>query len=261
MTRASPQRHYRALFISDVHLGAAGCKAEALLEFLSQHSAGVIYLVGDFVDLWRDSPRARWAEAHREVIRALLRAAQNGVRIILIPGNHDAQLREFCGGSWDRIEIAAECEYVTGAGQRLLVTHGDQFDALMWAPRRLALLGDRIRSLALRWLGLTGGQDQRQAGPSFAGWLKATLGLIASFERAAARAAVRRGADGVICGHIHQAADRIVGGVRYVNCGDWVRSCTAIAETLAGEIALLRWASPAGEEEPGWAPYPAASPA
>jgi UDP-2,3-diacylglucosamine pyrophosphatase LpxH len=67
------------------------------------------------------------------------------------------------------------------------------------------------------------------------------VNYIGEFESALAQEARRRGAQGVICGHIHYAAMRQVGDVVYFNAGDWVESCTAIAETEDGTFEIIRW--------------------
>lgn len=242
-------RQYRTLFISDVHLGTSSCKADALARFLRAHDADAIFLVGDIIDIQRDRPRARWPQAQRDVIRLLLVKAQAGARIIVIPGNHDAPLREFCASQWDAIEVHADYDYVTATGKRFLVTHGDQFDVLMRTPSLLLRWGDRLRSGVLRLADFDRASSRRRAG--MAARLKITLDIVGGFERAAAREAKRRGADGIICGHIHHAADRLIDGVHYLNCGDWVSSCAAIVETHAGEMTLLRWPDREQQAEAG----------
>jgi UDP-2,3-diacylglucosamine pyrophosphatase LpxH len=51
----------------------------------------------------------------------------------------------------------------------------------------------------------------------------------------------RRGVDGVVCGHIHHAEMRSVGGVLYCNDGDWVESCTALVEHVDGRLEIVHW--------------------
>jgi UDP-2,3-diacylglucosamine pyrophosphatase LpxH len=47
--------------------------------------------------------------------------------------------------------------------------------------------------------------------------------------------------DGVICGHIHHAEIKDIGGFLYVNTGDFVESCSAIVEHFNGELELVNW--------------------
>ena len=72
--------------------------------------------------------------------------------------------------------------------------------------------------------------------------MKNAVNFIFSFEEALFHAAQERELDGVICCHIHHAAIRDTGqGILYANCGDWVESCTALAEDFAGNLSIIRW--------------------
>jgi UDP-2,3-diacylglucosamine pyrophosphatase LpxH len=237
----------RAIFISDVHLGTRACQADALLAFLRQHEADTLYLVGDIVDFWRLKRGPVWPQSHNDVLQKLLRKARKGTRIVFIPGNHDEALRDYCGTRFGGIEIVRDCIHTTATGLRLLVLHGDEFDVVVRYARWMAFLGDRSYELALRlnaplnWL-------RRHLGWgywSLAGYLKyrvkSAVAYIGEFEHALSEEARRRGAHGVICGHIHHAADRDIGGLRYLNCGDWVESRTALVEDASGEIRVVRW--------------------
>jgi len=238
---------FRSVFISDVHLGSRGCRAQLLLEFLHAVQTERLYLVGDIVDLWCLRQRAYWPTAHNDVIRAILDRAKAGVQVILIPGNHDEDLREFDGTVFGNVALHREFVHETADGRRLLVLHGDEFDAAVKCSRWLAKFGDRMYSLILalneicstlrRWRGLPYW--------SLAGYLKRkasrAVEYIESFERAAAHAARRRGLDGVVCGHIHHASVRDIDGVLYCNDGDWVESCTALAEDFSGRLRLTGW--------------------
>ena len=100
-------RHFRALFISDVHLGARGCQADLLLDFLRYHEADTIYLVGDIVDGWRLRSTWYWPQAHNDVVQKLLRKARKGARMIYVPGNHDEFLRDYYGTHFGGIEVSS----------------------------------------------------------------------------------------------------------------------------------------------------------
>src|SRR6476620_4032353 len=91
------RRRHRALFISDVHLGTRACQANDLLDFLREHDADTIYLVGDIIDFWRVRRGPIWLQSHNDVLQKLLRQVRKGARIVFIPGNHDEALREYCG--------------------------------------------------------------------------------------------------------------------------------------------------------------------
>lgn len=242
-------RNVRAMFISDVHLGTKGCQADLLLDFLRHHEAETIYLVGDIVDFWRLKRGWYWPQAHNDVTQKLLRKGRKGARIVYIPGNHDEFLREYCGTRFGAIEIAQQAEHVTAGGQRLLVIHGDEFDVVVRYARWLALLGDWAYHLALVCNTYFNIVRRTLGFPywSLSAWLKLkvknAVNFIGEFETALAVAATKNEVDGVVCGHIHHAAVRDIGGVRYVNCGDWVESCTAVIESEDGELEIVHWPS------------------
>jgi len=241
------RRRNRTLFISDLHLATRACRAQTLLDFLQNNDADAIYLVGDIIDFWRVRRGAPWPPAHNEVVQTLLRKMRSGTRVVLIPGNHDEGLRDFCGTCLDGIEVLRECVHTTADGRRLLVVHGDEFDGVVRYAKWLAFLGDR-GTVLLRRLKVPVQWARRQLG--FEAWslssylklkAKTAINFVGQFEHELIEEARRRGVDGVVCGHIHHAAQRNVGGIQYLNCGDWVESCTAIAEDAAGRLQIVRW--------------------
>jgi UDP-2,3-diacylglucosamine pyrophosphatase LpxH len=247
---AAATRHYRALFISDIHLGTKACQAETLLDFLRHHDADRIFLIGDIVDFWRIRRGVYWPQAHNDVLQKLLRKARKGTELVLIPGNHDEVLREYCGVQFGGIAIARNLVHAGADGRRYLVIHGDEFDVVVRYAKWLALLGDVGYTLAL-WANRHVNAVRRLLGQPY--WslsaylkqrVKRAVNYIGEFETALASEARRHGAQGVICGHIHHAAMRQVGEVLYINTGDWVESCTAVAETETGVFEIIRWGNP-----------------
>lgn len=244
---AARTRRYRTLFISDVHLGTRNAQADALLDFLRVAEADVIYLVGDIVDFWKVRRGPYWPQSHNDVLQKLLRKVRKGGRIIFIPGNHDEGLRDYCGTSFGGIEIVRDTIHITASGGRYVVMHGDEFDIVVRYARWLAFLGDRSYELAL-WINGPLNWARRHLGLGYwslsaylKGRVKSAVNFIGEFEAALSDVARRRDADGIICGHIHHAANRRIGDIHYLNCGDWVESCTAIYETSDGELGILRW--------------------
>lgn len=254
-------RRHRTIFISDTHLGTRGCKAELLADFLAHNDCETLYLVGDIIDGWRLKQRWYWPEAHSRVIHEILRKIDMGTRVIFVPGNHDEAFRPFCGRSIAGIEIAHDIVHETANGKRLLIIHGDHFDGVIAYAKWLALLGDWAYGVALElnemWSSL-----RRLFGLSY--WslsaylkqkVKDAVEYICRFEDAVARETRARGLDGVVCGHIHHAAIKDIGGILYLNDGDWVESCTALVEDARGHMEILHWTSPAAHCEPGLAPH------
>lgn len=239
---------YRAIWISDVHLGTRGCQAEFLLDFLRHTESEYLYLVGDIIDLWRMRRSWAWRQAHNDVVQKLLRKARKGTKVMFIPGNHDEMFREFLNSDFGQIEIRPEHVHVTRKGERFLIIHGDQFDAVVTYAKWLAVLGDWSYTMLLS-LNTTFNEVRRRLGYpywSLSAYLKhkakRAVEFIGRFEEALATEAARRGVDGVICGHIHKAEMRRIGDILYCNDGDWVESCTALVEHLDGELEILHWA-------------------
>jgi UDP-2,3-diacylglucosamine pyrophosphatase LpxH len=250
-------RHFRALFISDVHLGARGCQAELLLDFLRYHDADTIYLVGDIVDGWRLRSSWYWPQAHNDVVQKLLRKARKGARMIYVPGNHDEFLREYYGTHFGGIEVAERYIHLGADGRRYLVIHGDHFDLVVTQARWLAHLGDYAYTAAIA-INRVFNNLRRRFGFgywSLSQWakhkVKNAVNYIGEFEKTLVIEARRNAADGVICGHIHHAAIHNKFGVTYINCGDWVESCTAIAEHPDGRFEIITWTtmSPYGDSD------------
>ncbi|MFN3469908.1 MAG: UDP-2,3-diacylglucosamine diphosphatase [Novosphingobium sp.] len=243
-----PKRKYRTIWISDVHLGTRGCNASMLLDFLSSIECETLYLVGDIVDGWRLSKGWYWPDEHNEVVRRVLKMAHRGTRVILIAGNHDEMLRPYAGMSFGGVELALDMIHETADGRRLLVTHGDGFDGVVLYARWLAFLGDKAYSLLLRanvWVNMIRRQFKRPYW-SLSAYLKKrvknAVQFVCDFEEAVAHAARDMGVDGVVCGHIHCAEIRQIGDITYYNDGDWVESCTALAEDHQGHISIIDWA-------------------
>ncbi len=251
MTDARADMTYRTVFISDVHLGTRAAQAPALLDFLKQVDATTVYLVGDIVDFWKVRRGPVWPQSHNDVIQKLMRKARKGTRIIYIPGNHDEALRDYCGMNFGSIEIRREAIFETAAGKRYAVFHGDEFDVVVRYAKWLAFLGDRGYELALwtnaplNWIRCKLGLGYWSLSNYLKSRVKTAVNFIGEFETALAAVARRKDVDGVICGHIHHAADRMIDGVHYLNCGDWVESATAIVETHTGELRIVHWKIPA----------------
>jgi UDP-2,3-diacylglucosamine pyrophosphatase LpxH len=239
-------RRFRTLFLSDVHLGAKACQAQALLDFLRDHEAETVYLVGDIIDGWALRKNWFWPQPHNDVVQKILRKARKGARVVYVPGNHDEFLRDYYGTHFGGIEVAAEAMHETADGRQFLVIHGDQFDFIILNARWLAYLGDWAYDVALftnRWISAI----RRKLGLpywSLSAWaklkVKNAVNVISRFEDQLIFEAKKRGADGVICGHIHHAIQRDLDGITYVNTGDWVESCTAVVEHFDGRLEILR---------------------
>lgn len=238
---------YRAIFISDTHLGTPGCQARALLDFLRATESEYLYLVGDIIDGWQLKRRWYWHPLHNDVLQKVLRKARKGTTVTYVPGNHDEAARHYVGLDFGAVAIREEAMHVTRDGRRLLVTHGDRFDAVVTCAKWLALVGDRAYTLVLK---LNQHYNAARARMGLPYWslsqflklrVKNAVNYISAFEDAVAREARTRGFDGIVCGHIHHAEIRPIGDVLYCNSGDWVESLTALVEAHDGTLSVLRW--------------------
>lgn len=247
LTVAEDPVRFRSIFISDVHLGFRGCRADFLLDFLRSTTADKLYLVGDIIDVWNMRRGIYWPQEHNNVIRTLLGKAKHDCEVIFVPGNHDEVFRDYCGMTLGNIAIRRDAIHETADGRRLLVLHGDEFDSVVRVSPWLAALGNHAYGFLLRLNRYVNG-FRRLFGLqywSLAAFLKHkvknAVSFISSFEDAVVREARRREVDGVVCGHIHRPEIRDIQGVLYLNDGDWVESCTALVEHEDGRLELIHW--------------------
>jgi UDP-2,3-diacylglucosamine pyrophosphatase LpxH len=239
-------RRYRTAWISDAHLGTRGCNAAALLDFLRENDFDTLYVVGDLIDIWSLRRGIYWPQQHNDVIQKILRKARKGTHVIYIPGNHDELVTDFCG-VYGNIEIKQRAIHVTASGERILIIHGHELDAVVQNVKWLAFAGDLgyqfllslnplinfvRRRFGLGYWSLSAYAKRR---------VKDAVSFIGKFEAAVAHYADRYDVDAVLCGHIHSAAIREFGKVTYYNCGDWVESCTALVEGADGIIAMVNY--------------------
>lgn len=262
-----PTRRYRTIFISDLHLGSPGCKAECLQDFLRHVESEYLYLVGDVVDGWRLRKRWFWPERHNQILHSLLERARRGTAVVYLPGNHDEALRKLIGSSLGGVRFLHDVVHKTADGRRLLVLHGDAFDGVCQDMRWLALAGSVAYDAALA-VNSAVNHVRRRLGLRY--WplsaflkaqVKAAVNFAARYELALAAEARRRAVCGVVCGHIHKPEIRVIDGVEYFNDGDWVESCSALVEHMDGRLELVHWAEQREVEQPTLRRPVAAAPA
>jgi UDP-2,3-diacylglucosamine pyrophosphatase LpxH len=243
-----PKLAYRTIWISDTHLGTSGCKAELLLDFLKSTECDTLFLVGDIIDGWQLRKGWYWPTRHNDLVRSVLKKAKHGSRVIYIPGNHDEAFRDYVGLNLGGIALVSQAIHETADGRKLLVLHGDEFDGVVLYARWLAFLGDHAYTLLLKLNAVVNGVRKFFGMPYWSlsahikKRVKNDVQYISSFEHAVAHAALERGLDGIVCGHIHSAEIRTIGTVTYYNDGDWVESCTALVEHADGRMEIIDWA-------------------
>ena len=241
-------RRVRSIFLSDIHLGTRACQAERLLAFLRVYEAEQVYLLGDIIDFWSLARGIYWPAPHNTFVQKMLKRARHEVKVVLVPGNHDEALREYVGSEFGDIRVVREAVHTAADGRRYLLIHGDEFDQITRYHRWVALLGDFAYDRLLRLNGSLSWARRRlrlRGYWSLAGYakrkVKSALEFVYGFEESVAHHVRQLGLDGVVCGHIHSAAIKDIGGIRYINCGDWVDSCTAVVEHEDGRMELVRW--------------------
>lgn len=239
---------YRTIWISDLHIGSTQCQADVLLDFLKHNESEKLYLVGDIIDFWALSKRVYWPRDHNTIIQKILRKARHGTQVIYVPGNHDENVRDYDNYIFGDIVVKISDTHTTALGQRFLVVHGDEYDTIAKYHKWIAKLGskgydllldvNRMLRAARRWLGI-------QSNFSLAAFVKFkvknAVQFISDYEESIVNTLKDGCFDGVICGHIHHAEIKDIGGFLYVNTGDFVESCTAIVELYDGTLELVRW--------------------
>lgn len=241
------QLHFRSLWISDTHLGGKNLNSRQLHEFLQNTESDYLYLVGDIFDLWKLRRRWFWPEVNDHIVNLILRKAQNGTKVYYLPGNHDDIVRKFTGTTFHGIDIREEMVHTAVDGRRYLVLHGDKFDCVVQHSVWLANIGSVLYDSLLlvnRWYN----SYRRLRGKEYfsvSAWLKhkckTAVNYIGDFEEVLIREIRDNNVDGLICGHIHHASIKTMGDFLYSNSGDWVESCTALAENVNGHLGIIQW--------------------
>ena len=232
--------------ISDVHLGTFGCRAVELLHYLKQIEPKTLILNGDIIDIWQFS-KNYFPKSHMKVIRYILKMAMNGTQVIYITGNHDELLRKFVGMHFGNIVIANQfsCEL---DGKKTLFFHGDVFDVSIQHAKWLAKLGGKGYDLLIlintfvNYVSEKFGGKRISLSKKIKQGVKQAVSFINNFEQAAVAYANKEEAKVVVCGHIHQAADKYIDvettSLRYLNSGDWVENLSAL-EYHEGDWQLI----------------------
>ena len=234
----------RTVFLSDLHLGAPGCKAHEITSFLKRVRCHKLVLNGDIIDGWALRQGCRWRRRHRRVVKTILNKQKNeGTDVIYLRGSHDDVAGCGLPVTLESLGIHDEHIHVGPTGKRYLVLHGGGLGRA--AARHQWLAGPlsigrgwwlEMRRLANRWRSPesatrnaiqtrvnAAGPDGKRDGEQ---WVK-----LARLTRC----------DGIICGHSHIPEDKQIGGIHYLNTGDWVTHLTAVVEQEDGTLELVRY--------------------
>ncbi|MEA3548747.1 MAG: UDP-2,3-diacylglucosamine diphosphatase [Thermodesulfobacteriota bacterium] len=242
-----PPLSFRSIWISDVHLGTRHLRADSLLHFLRSTESEYLYLVGDIFDIWQLKNRWYWSAVHDQIVSTVLDKAAQGTNVYYLPGNHDESLRRFEGTSFSGVTISSKLVHETAGGSSYLVMHGDSFDCVVQNNKWLADIGSSLYGMILNvnhWynlLRLKFGKEYWSLSAFLKHKVKDAVNYIGRYEDVLVSEIRANKVDGLICGHIHHASIKMMDGFLYSNAGDWVESCTALAENQDGTLGLIEW--------------------
>jgi UDP-2,3-diacylglucosamine pyrophosphatase LpxH len=237
---------HQAIIVSDLHLGTKDSKAEEFIEFIEKNPTDLLILNGDIVDGWALNRGTKWKKQHTKVISKLLQLS-NKTRIIWIRGNHDEFIQEFIGTHLGAIEIREDYKLdINNTMESYYIFHGDVIDVFITKYKWLSKIGsvgydfalwlNRIYNTYRKWRKLPYISISQKIKES----VKVATNYVNDFEVTALSMSTKKGCDGVICGHIHQPADRMINGKRYLNSGDWIENMSAICIDNAGKVYLYK---------------------
>lgn len=240
------KKYYPTVVISDIHLGSEHSHTEAVTEFLKQTRCDKLILNGDIIDGWQlQKPGRKWRQEHTRFFKVLMKMMElDHTEIVYIRGNHDDFLDNLVPLAFGNISIVRDYMLETN-GKRYYVTHGDVFDTVTTHMRWLAWVGD-IGYTFLLWLNKRYNRMREKQGKPYFSLsqlikhkVKNAVSYISDFETSLVKLAENKKVDGIICGHIHQPANRYYGAVHYLNSGDWVESLSALVQNEQGEWAVV----------------------
>jgi UDP-2,3-diacylglucosamine pyrophosphatase LpxH len=239
--------HVRSVILSDIHLGTPHSKAAEVTHFLKHVRCDRLILNGDIIDGWRLRRGDPWTKAHTKFVRRVLTMIQKrDTEVVYLRGNHDDFLGRLLPMQFEHLSLLEDHILETARGP-YLVLHGDVFDGVVKNMVVLAHLGDLGYNLLLRlnriynWFRRLRGKEYFSLSQAIKARVKQAVSFIGKFEDQVSALARERGCVGVICGHIHTPADKMIGDIHYLNSGDWVESLTAIVERHDGRFELITY--------------------
>ena len=237
--------NYKTIIVSDVHLGTKGSKSKEIARFLKQFHCDNLILNGDIIDGWQLKKSGSWKRKHTRFFNRVLKMMESqSTNVYYLRGNHDDFLDQILPLQIGRLQILADMTYESN-GKTYFITHGDVFDSITTNLRWIAYLGD-VGYTFLLWLNRVVNYYRYKKGlPYFSlsqfvkGKVKQAVSYVDDYESELAKMAKAKGCDGIICGHIHKAENRMIDGIHYLNSGDWVETMSALAEDHEGNWELI----------------------
>jgi len=232
------RRSVELVVLSDIHLGTSGSHAVELLKYLKSIKPKMLVLNGDIIDIWQFKKRY-FPKSHLRVVKHLLGLASQRCSVYYITGNHDEMFRRFSGMKIGKLKIVNDLKLELD-GKSVWLFHGDVFDVVMQHSKWLSKLGaigyDSLVAMNTFVNWVLRELDIRKKPVSFSKKIKESVKgavkYINAFEDTVSAAAIQKGADAVICGHIHKPEIRSIKvgelTVIYLNSGDWIENLTSL---------------------------------
>lgn len=232
------QNFYPTIVISDVHLGTEHSKTSQLANFLRTVNCDTLILNGDIIDGWhlQKGGKGKWKKEHTDLFKIIMKMMENhNTKVVYVRGNHDDFIDHIAPFAFANISIVKDYMHEKN-GKKYYVTHGDIFDHITSNMVWLAKLGD-IGYTFLLWLNRVynyyrekKGLDYFSLSQSIKQKVKSAVSYISNYENELVELARSKEVEGIICGHIHQPADKMIDGIHYLNSGDWVETMSALLE-------------------------------
>jgi UDP-2,3-diacylglucosamine pyrophosphatase LpxH len=236
---------YKTIVLSDIHLGIKASKAKEVTHFLKHHKCETLILNGDIIDGWQLKKSGKWKKQHSNFFKHIISlTSKKKCQIIYLRGNHDDFLEEILPLKIGNFSIKKHYTHY-GVNKKYFVTHGDIFDNITSNLKWIAKLGD-VGYTFLLWLNRHYNSYREKRGLPYYSLsqvvkakVKSAVSFISDYETELVKVAKARKCAGIICGHIHQPAIKIINGIEYLNSGDWVESLTALVEDNEGNWSII----------------------
>ena len=237
---------YKTIVLSDIHLGIKASKAKEVINFLKHHKCETLILNGDIIDGWQLRKNGKWTKQHSNFFKYIISlSSKKKSKIVYIRGNHDDFLEEIMPLKIGNFSIHKSYIHF-GVNKKYFVTHGDLFDSITSKLKWIAKLGDI--GYTFLWINRHFNAYREKKGMPYysiskviKAKVKSAVSFISDYENELAKVAKSRKCDGIICGHIHQAAIKNIEGIEYLNSGDWVESLTALVEDNEGNWKIIQY--------------------
>ncbi|MFN6039264.1 MAG: UDP-2,3-diacylglucosamine diphosphatase [Bacteroidota bacterium] len=239
------KNHYKTIILSDLHLGIKASKAKEVVRFLKRNTCDTLILNGDIIDGWALRRSGKWKKKHTKFFKLILNyVSKRKSKVVYVRGNHDDFLDEVLPFELGNFSIKKYHIHESGE-KRYFVTHGDLFDSVTSKMKWLALLGD-VGYTFLLWLNRHYNTYREKRGlpyyslsQSIKAKVKKAVSFIGDYEKQLAMVAKSKKCHGIICGHIHQPANKMIDDIHYLNSGDWVETLSALTEDESGNWHII----------------------